>query len=107
MIHEAVRIDYDDLLRERVTPAGNLPLYWCSSILFSFSSVPMTREIVKDYLAGKIHWMEIHFTEMRDYKPVIELNDEHYGSALKIRVIDTSGSKLHTEVTKWLKEKMD
>ena len=61
IVHEAVRIGYDDLLMERIAPSGNMPLYLFYVLLFSFSSVPMTRDIVKDYLNGTIHWMEIHY----------------------------------------------
>ena len=107
VVHEAVRVGYEDLLMERITPAGNMPLYWCNGLLFSFSSVPMTKDIVKEYLNGIIHWMEIHYTEMRNYKPVLELNDENYKAMMKIKVIDTTKSALHDDVTKWLKNKKD
>jgi hypothetical protein len=67
----------------------------------------MTKDIVKDYLNGIIHWMEIHYTEMKEYKPVLELNDENYKAVLKIKVIDTGKSALHNDVTKWLNSKRD
>ncbi len=103
VVHEVVEVQKDDLLRERITPSGNMPLYWCNGILFSFSSIPMTEEIVRDYLRGKIHWLEIHFTKEAKYTPVLTLSDEEYKATMSIRVIDTSKSKLHTELTKWLK----
>lgn len=104
VVHEVVEITRDDLLRERITPAGNMPLYWCDSMLFSFSSLPMTRDVVREYLDGRIHWAELHYSRMDKYVPVLELNDEHYSSSsLKIRVIDTSNSNLHRELIKWLK----
>jgi hypothetical protein len=105
VVHEAVSVDRDDLLRERITPAGNLPLCWCEGVLFSFTSMPMTRDIAKDYLDGKIHWVEVHYTEMKAYKPVVELEDRQYNATMKIRVIDTSRSNLHLEFIKWLKTK--
>ena len=103
IVHEAVKIDHEDLLRERITPAGNMPLYWCDGVLFSFTSIPMTKDLVREYLEGKIHWMEVHYTDMKKYEPVIELNDEQYKAIMKIRVIDTSKSGLHAEFIKWLK----
>lgn len=104
VVHEVVEITRDDLLRERITPAGNMPLYWCDSMLFSFSSLPMTRDVVREYLDGRIHWAELHYSKMDKYIPVLELSDEHYSSSsLKIRVIDTSNSNLHRELIKWLK----
>ncbi len=106
VVHEVVESPMDDLLRERIMPAGVMPLYWCDGILFSFTSVPMSRKTIDDYLEGKIHWMEVHFCKMKDYKPVLELTDEHYRSSepMKIRVIDTSKSSLHAEFVKWLKK---
>ncbi len=107
IIHEVVEVDYNDLLRERITPAGNMPLYWCDSILFSFSSLPMSDEVVKDYMNGKIHWMEVHYTPMNNYIPILELVDNDLKSTFKIRNIDTSKSKLHKEFIKWLKSRKE
>ncbi len=105
VIHEAVEVQKDDLLRERVTPAGTMPLYWCNGILFSFSSLPLTDEIVKDYLKGKVHWLEIHFTRENKYVPVLTLSDDEYKATMSIRVIDTSSSSLHMEVANWLRSR--
>ncbi len=103
VIHEYVSIELDDLLRERVTPAGSVPLYWCDGLLFSFSSLPWTKDTIKDYMTGKIHWAETHYTVMEKYKPVLELKDENYQAQVKVRVIDTSRSALHKEFVKWIK----
>jgi len=102
IIHEIVEISKDDLLRERVTPAGTMPLYWCNGILFSFSSLPMTDDITKDYLKGKIHWLEVHFARMNSYVPVLALDEEEYKTKMNVRIIDTSFSDIHKEFSKWL-----
>ncbi len=104
VVHEYVMVDTEDLLRERVTPAGNMPLYWCDGVLFSFSSMPWTKDIVRDYLDGRIHWAEVHYAKMDRYVPVMDLHDENYSAGLKIRVIDTSRSALHCDFAKWLKK---
>lgn len=103
VIHEAVEMSKDDLLLERITPAGNMPLYWCDGILFSFSSLPMTDDIVKEYLKGTIHWLEVHFTKMDKYVPVISWESPEFKSTMNVRVIDTGTSQLHREFIKWLK----
>jgi len=103
VVHEIVEIGKDDLMRERVTPAGTMPLYWCDGIIFSFSSLPMTDEITKDYLKGRIHWLEVHYTTMKNYVPVLALDEEEYKTKMNIRVIDTSFSDIHKEFAKWLK----
>ncbi len=94
VVHEVIEMDRDDLLRERITPSGNMPLYWCSGMLLSFSSLPFTEGVVKDYLEGRIHWAEVHFSKMDEYSPILQLNDEVYRSAM-VRIIDTSSSSLH------------
>jgi hypothetical protein len=104
VIHEVVEMTKDDLLLERITPAGNMPLYWCGGLVFSFSSVPMTDEVVTEYLKGRIHWLEVHFAKMEKYQPIISFESEEYKSTMNVRVIDTSASALHREFIKWLKD---
>ena len=103
VIHEILEMDADSIMRERVTPAGTMPLYWCDGILFSFSSLPMTDDVVKDYLKGKIHWTEVHFSRLDRYQQILSLNEEEYKTEMKIRVIDTGVSQLHKDFVKWLK----
>jgi len=103
VIHEVVEVTRDDLLLERITPQGNLPLYWCNGILFSFSSVPMTEEIIKEYLKGRIHWLEVHYTRMDKHVPVISFESSEYKSTMNVKVIDTSASELHRQFIVWLK----
>jgi hypothetical protein len=104
VVHEVVEMSRNDLLLERVTPAGNLPLYWCGGILFSFSSVPMTDDIVREYLDGTIHWLEVHFSRMEKHVPVITFESEEFKSTMSVKIIDTSTSPLHREFIKWLKD---
>ncbi len=105
IIHEVVNMDFDDILRERITPAGSMPLYWCKEILFSFTSGPMSKKIIDDYLNGTIHWMEVHYSVLEEYSPILELKDENYGGTAKVRVINTSkSSPLHNDFVNWLKK---
>lgn len=103
IVHEYVSVEYDDLLRGRVTPSGSFPLFWCGGFLYTFNSLPWTRDVIKEYLDGRAHWSEVHYTKMEKYKPVLDLNDDNYKAQIKIRVIDTSKSLLHLEFVKWLK----
>ena len=103
VVHDVAKVPLEDLMRERITPGVTMPLYWCNGILFSFASAPMADEIVADYFKGKIHWLEVHYTEMKEYRSVVELNDEHYNGKMTIRVIDTTMSQLHKDFAGWLK----
>ena len=104
VVHEVVAMERDDLLRERITPSGSMPLYWCNGILFGFSSVPMTEEIVREYLRGKIHWLEVHFARMDKHVPALSFESEEYKATMSVRIVDTSASLLHSEFVSWLKE---
>jgi hypothetical protein len=103
VLHDLMSVDKDDILRSRVTPAGTMPLFWCDGILFTFSSPPFTDDVVKDYLKGKIHWIEMQYTKMDSYVPVLQLSEEEYKTQMNVRIIDTTKSKLHRELIKWLK----
>ncbi|MGC8478525.1 MAG: hypothetical protein ACP5NE_01180 [Candidatus Micrarchaeia archaeon] len=105
VVHDLFKMSYEDLMRGNVTSMGNLPLYWCDGILYRFNSIPMNRELSKQYLDGVLHWAEVHYADNVDeYKPIMEVKDENYqGGYLKIRVIDMSKSELHRDFIKWLK----
>ena len=107
IVHDIIEVTKDDLLRERVTPAGTIPLMWCNGILFSFSSLPMTDDVTKDYLKGKLHWLEVHFARMDSYIPVLPLSEEEYKASISVRIIATSTSELHREFVKWLKSNVN
>ncbi len=94
----------DDLLRSRVTPSGTMPLYWCDGVLFNFSSLPMSDDVTRDYLGGKIHWAEVQYAPMKDYVPVLTLSEEEYKTTMNVRILDTGFSNLHQEFAKWLKD---
>ncbi|MEM3791425.1 MAG: hypothetical protein QXL16_01715 [Candidatus Micrarchaeaceae archaeon] len=102
IVHEVIELSLEDLLRSRITPAGNMPLYWCNKILFSFTTLPLVDDVLKDYLNGKLHWAEVLYCKMEEYKEEISLNDEAYKGEQRFRVINTNVSEVHREFTKWL-----
>ncbi len=106
VVHDIAYVELDDLVRERVTPAGTIPLYWANGIAFSFTSLPLTDEVVRDYMHGRLHWLEVHFAKMPEYQDVIKLSEEEYKAAIGVRIINTSKSQLHNELTNWLKDEL-
>ncbi len=106
IVHEVVEIGKEDLLRDRVTPNGTMPLYWCDGILFSFTSLPMSDELLKDYIGGVIHWGEVHYMKYDKFTPTVSFTDEYYKTDMNVRVLDTSKLALHKDFIKALKAKM-
>lgn len=103
VVHDLINVDKDDLIRSRVTPGGNMPLYWCEGLLYGIASPPLNDEVVSDLLKGKIHWLEVQYTKMPAYVPMLSLNEEEYKATMNFRVINTDASSLHREFIRWLK----
>jgi hypothetical protein len=103
IVHDVIRLDKDDMLRRNITPNGNMPLYWCDGILYSFASPPITEQVVSELLKGRIHWLEVQFHVMEGYVPMLSLNEDEYKSVMNFRVINTSNLQLHKEFIRWLK----
>lgn len=99
IVHDVIEMNFEDLLMSRVTPSGSMPLFFCSGILFTFSSLPPTRDVIREYIEGKIRWVEVRYMKMEKYQPIVELHEEQY---LKTRVINTSGNPVHESFVKWL-----
>lgn len=100
VVHDVIKSDLKELIRSRMTPQGNMPLYWCGGILFGFTSLPPTKDVIKEYLGGRIHWMEVQYTEMAEYAKEVEANDDQY---LKTSVVNTDTNAVHRGFIGWLK----
>ncbi len=103
IVHDVIRLEQVEILRGKVTPNGNMPIYWCNGILYSFVSPPMAEKVIEDMLQGTIHWMEVQYTELPEYTPLLSLDEEEYKATMNFRVINTSELTIHDEFTKWLK----
>ncbi len=100
VVHDVIKSDMKELIRSRVTPQGNMPLYWCGGFVFGFTSLPPTKDVIKEYLEGRIHWMEVQYAEMSEYRKEVEANDEQY---LKTSVINTDTNAVHKSFAGWLR----
>ncbi len=103
VVHDVVKSNIDDIIRRTVTPAGAMPLYWCEGMLLSFVSLPPTRDVIKDYMAGRLHWAEVRYAVMETYKETLELHEEQF---IKTRVIDTSDNSVHRGFVGWVRSAM-
>lgn len=103
IVHDIIKLEKEEMLRRNVTPNGNMPLYWCDGILYSFVSPPITDEVVKEILKGRVHWLEVQYTEMPKFNPMLSLNEEEYKATMNFRIINTSGFELHRDFIKWMK----
>ncbi|MGI0141106.1 MAG: hypothetical protein ACREBF_00430 [Candidatus Micrarchaeales archaeon] len=103
IVHDVISLQKEDMLRANVTPNGNMPLYWCDGMLYSFSSPPATEEVIADMLKGRIHWLEVRYSKMEKFQSMLSLNEEEYKATMNFRIISTDKFDLHKEFIKWLK----
>jgi hypothetical protein len=105
IIHEEVALSLDDLIKINslgVQPGGLAqPLRWAEGVIFRFSAMPPTDEVIREQLQGKIHWSIVEWALMPEYKNVILIQDIN----AKIPVINVSATTILCEIAKALKEK--
>ena len=104
IIHESIHHSLPDLIKlcsVGAQPGGfAMPLSWAEGVVFCFSRMAPTDEIVRELLQGKVHWNVVEWALMPQYKQVIPIEEIN----AKIPVINVSTTAILCEVAKALKE---
>lgn len=107
IIHESIYYSLADLLKLcslGLQPGGLAPpLRWAEGIVFRFSNMPPTDEVIREQLDGKIHWNIVEWALMPEYKDVIPIEDIN----AKIPIVNVSATTILREVAKVLKKKFE
>ena len=102
IIHEMVEYSLNDfvkLMTDNVPPGNISPsVKWCNGIVFMSTGLPSTPDVVKDQMAGIIHWSWFAFAEMPTFKPSIETT-----SKVLLPVIDVSNNNLNRQLIEWVR----
>ncbi len=102
IIHEMVEYplaDFVKLMTDNVPP-GNISssVKWCNGMVFMSTGLPSTVDVVKDQMAGTIHWSWFAFAEMPVFRPSIET-----ASKVILPVIDVSNNDLNRKLVDWVR----
>jgi len=104
IIHESIHHSLPDLIKlcsVGVQPGGlGGPLSWAEGVVFRFSRMAPTDEIVRGLLQGKVHWDVVEWALMPQYKQVIPIEEIN----AKIPIINVSTTAILCEVAEALKE---
>lgn len=77
-----------------------LALLWADGVLFTYTLLMSdSTEMFQEALKGKVHWSNVTFTLMPQFREVIETK------GLTIPVIDASRNEMFVSVAKWLKRR--
>jgi len=98
IIHESIQYVFDDFIKlcsMGVQPGGLAnPLHWAEGIVFRVMAMPQTDEVIKEQLAGKIHWSAIEWAIMPKYQQVIMIGDIN----AKIPIVNASSTAILRDV---------
>jgi hypothetical protein len=104
IIHESIQYTLDDFIKlcsMGVQPGGLAnPLHWAEGIVFRFTPMPPTDDVIKEQLAGKIHWSAIEWALMPKYQQVIMIGDIN----AKIPIVNVSATVILRDVIIFLKQ---
>ena len=104
IVHEAIKHDLPDYLRMKavIGPQGQPPppVKWCDGVLFEFSAMPNTPELINERVKdGIIHWAFIEFAEMQKYQNIVT----HPDTQAQMRVVDASNNSAIADVIRHFK----
>jgi len=75
-------------------------LNWANGLVFVYSPLPPdTEQIMEEFLKGKVYWINVTFSAMPEYKPMLETKEK-----IQVPIINVSSNPIIREVTEWLKQ---
>jgi len=74
-------------------------LKWAEGVVFSYQVLPPTTDsLMKEFLEGRIYWIDVIYATMPDYKSTIKLG------TLDIPVINVTPNPTLREIAKWMQK---
>jgi len=104
VIHELIRYDLQMLihLSGLGIQSGQLgrPISWANGIAFHHRPMPPTDEVIKEQIAGKIHWSSLSFAFMPKHKPMVEIPD----GKIRIPILNLNDNEIFRDMAEWIKK---
>ena len=80
-------------------------LNWADGIVFFHNALPPTTDkLTEDLLKGRIYFLNISYTEMAEYTPVVRYKSPQ--GEIPVPVLNVSDSNLLCQLVKWLKSQI-
>jgi hypothetical protein len=77
-------------------------LNWAEGVLFiRFPLMPTTKELVKEFLEGRIYWSSVMFALMPTFQSAIK------SGGYEIPIIDATPNEIMREAALWLRERAE
>ncbi len=93
-VHEVLKTTIENLVKTQsiaIQSSGQVvPLQWAGGILFRSEGFPVTDEIAKEMLQGRLHWVSVEFAPMENFTPTLR----DTVSNVEVPVVDFSYNKI-------------
>ncbi len=99
VIHNIAKLDLAGLIKVTRTPMGNMPLMWVKGYAFIINAMPLQGKAIDLYLEGELHYTDITFCEMPEYKEIVSLSNE-----LTTNVFDMGKSAIHNAICEAIRQ---
>ncbi|BFH72140.1 hypothetical protein SJAV_00840 [Sulfurisphaera javensis] len=103
IVHEIIEFSFEDLISEvlmqtRALGGTSIPtINWCEGIAFIATPFPPTEDIVREMLAGNIHYAGVIFARKDSFEPEIR------GSFGVIRLVNRCNNPNYKKLAEYLK----
>ena len=104
VIHEIMEHTLDELIHTQAigVPTGGIgrPLLWAEGVLLNRAPMPMSPEMIKEGLEGRVHFAGVMWAQMPQFRKFVEIKQ----TKVRIPVVDVSANEILSEVAKWVKK---
>ena len=104
VIHEIIEHALDELIHTQAigVPTGGIgrPLLWAEGVLFNRATMPMSPEMIKEGLGGRVHFSGVLWARMPQFRKIVEIKE----TKVRIPVVDVTANEILSEVAKWVKK---
>ncbi|MDA4125415.1 MAG: hypothetical protein OK438_08240 [Thaumarchaeota archaeon] len=90
VVHEVIQQDgltlFEDMVRQALASQAHAEptVNWAEGVAFVFSPMPPTEDIVKEGLAGKLHYASVMFTKVPYQSRIsVKIGNQDYGVRLR------------------------
>ena len=106
IVHEVVKLPLEDFLSRHSLGvqegAIGRPLLWVDGIVFEKGVFRDTDDIIKEKLAGKVHWSSLNYGILEKYQTEFKVTGN-----IRIPVMNVGNNKVFREMATWIKSNFE
>jgi hypothetical protein len=102
VIHNLMKLNGDEIIRFAQTPMGIMPLVWCNGYIIILNILNINTEVGSElYLKGEVHYTDLIYCSMPEYKEKIITEKDRYQD---YQVINMKNSLIYVGIASLLNQ---